>query len=219
MFEKSTSDARPNTEEQAEPKPANPNHIRQDFYRLALDWLMLHTRMPKPVATSIRRSRTLEYGHPAEWASDQAAHITDILASWHELVADHRNETPPPPATSCERIRVVRAWRYLEPRIEQLCTLVDAEDLKELAEIHQRIRTVLKLDDEHELWLPIECGRCQHKTVFSGTGQHYGRLRCHHCGVNEDEALRDFHIHRTLGQVIDRYDQLQHAESDSLDTA
>ncbi|TXH48180.1 MAG: hypothetical protein E6Q97_25270 [Desulfurellales bacterium] len=192
------------TQPDTQPKQANPNKIREDFYRLAVDWVLLRAEMPKP-ENRIRRSKVIEYGHLAEWASDKAACITEVLSSWHALVADHRRETPPQTGVA-EQVRIVKAWKYLEPRIEQLVTLVAADDLNELSEIHLEIKRILKLDDAHANWLPIECGRCDHKTVFSGVGENYGRIRCYSCGLNEDETLKDFHIHRTLGQVIERLD-------------
>lgn len=79
-------------------KPMNPKHLRRTLYWLALDWIHLRDAMPSPMrgTDSGRRSNSRVYGHPAEWASDKAAEITDLLSSWHDLMAEHRNEKPPP---------------------------------------------------------------------------------------------------------------------------
>lgn len=139
------------------PVRANPEHIRRDFHHLVIDWCHLHTRLPKPMQTAAaRRPASREYGHPSEWASDTAAKIAALLWSWHDLMAEHRNETKPPPETASERVRVRRAWIYLEPRIEQLCEIVDAEALTEIRQLHQQIRNTLGATNPVQL-LPIPC--------------------------------------------------------------
>jgi hypothetical protein len=156
MFKKSTSDARPHTTDD-EPKPANPHHIRRDFYRLALDWIHLHSDLPQPVRGAATRKPAYRIsGHPAEWASDQAALIAHLFWSWHDLVAEHRNERNPPPLNTAETVRVARAWRYLEPRIELLCDIVAAEALGEIATLHRKIQRELGATYRPEI-LPMPC--------------------------------------------------------------
>ena len=140
-----------------EPKPANPDHIRRDFHRLTLDWVHLHTQLPKP----LRGNHTpppayRDYGHPAEWASDNAALIAHLFWSWHDLLAQARNERNPPPLTAAEAVRVVKAWTYLEPRIDQLVDLVRAEALAEIATLHRTIQRDLGATYRPET-LPMPC--------------------------------------------------------------
>lgn len=154
MFEKSTSDARPDTP--AEPKPANPQLIRRDFYRLATDWIHLR-QMPSPVRGATTRKPAYKIsGHPAEWASDQAALIAHLFWSWHDLLAQARNERNPPPLAAAEAVRVAKAWTYLAPRIDQLCHLVRAEALGELATLHRKIQRELGATYQREI-LPMPC--------------------------------------------------------------
>lgn len=118
-----------------------PERLREHLNYLALDWLHLRAEMPTQPRVEGRRSNTQEYGHPASWASDKAAEITDMLSSWHDLLADHRNETSPP--TGCEQVRVSAAWTYLECRCDELVQLVDREALQELPALHYKIRRTL----------------------------------------------------------------------------
>jgi len=206
VFEKSTADAQPDAA--PEPKPANPQHVRRDFYRLALDWIHLHTQLPTPAHTQGRRAKTQEYGHPAQWASDKAAQIADLFHEWHDLMAEHRNETPPPPPTSAEKIRVTRAWKYLEPRIEQLVTIVEAEALKEIPQLHHQIRNALGLNKPHEI-LPMPCpnSHCGLKTMCRTINVGTDTIRCATCGytVHDDPDGRNYQwlIRVCLDTLID----------------
>lgn len=150
------------------PKHANPTHTRQDFRRLTLDWAQLHLTLPTPPRKeTVRRSTSRVYGHPAEWASDTTAEIADLMHSWHGMVAEHRNETPP--RGGAEQRRVVDAWNYLEPRIEQLCQLVTRDDLTEIGDLHRRIRHILGYDKV--CWtLPVPCPSCELITLQRTAG-------------------------------------------------
>ena len=173
-----------------EPKPANPDHIRRDFHRLTLDWVHLHTQLPKPLRGNHTRPPAYrDYGHPAEWASDNAARIAGILHDWHDLVAEARNERNPPPPTASEQTRVTAAWHYLEPRIEQLVQLVAAEAFTELRDIHQHIRAALGHTHRKQI-LPIPCpGQdCGLRTMTRRIAIGRDLITCSTCGytVRED---------------------------------
>lgn len=191
-----------------EPKPADPRHIRQDFYHLTLDWIHLHTQLPTPTASQGRRAKNREYGHPAQWASDTAAKIAGILHDWHDLMAEHRNETPPPPQTASEQTRITKAWKYLEPRIEQLCTLVTRDDLKELRTLHHQIRNALGYNQPHEI-LPMPCpnSHCGLKTMARTINVGTDTIRCATCGytVHDDPDGRNYQwlIRVCLDTLID----------------
>ncbi|AVJ50737.1 hypothetical protein SEA_OGOPOGO_98 [Mycobacterium phage Ogopogo] len=186
------------------PEHMNPEHARLDFYHLALDYVYIKTTLENPPKqhTARRTSTRIEYGHPAEWASDTAALIADIMTSWHELVAEDRNETPPN-TTTAETQRVVNAWKYLEPRMEHLCNLVTKEDLKEVNDLHHTIRRTLRMDRQPAIWLSIECPVCDHRAVFQDMQRE--RLNCGNCGWSDTEARKDFHVFRTLVDVVERY--------------
>lgn len=193
------------------PKRMNPNKLRQTIYWLTLDWLYLTTHMPIPSTNdpTRRRSNAREYGHPAEWASTQAAEIADILTSWHDDLAEHRGETRPRKARTRrkddgtdawiwavnQRQRITTAWRYLEPRIEELCQLHDHETLEELPNLHYRIRRALG-HTKPRYTLPVPCPStdCGLRTLERciGIGQDF--IICGACGytVRDDPAGNNY---------------------------
>jgi hypothetical protein len=131
------------------PKP-NPEHVRQDLKQLVTDYTLL-TSLPKPAAhETLRGSPSKDYGHPAQWASVNLTRITNLLWNWHGVVAQQRNETPPPPRWAHEKVRVKKAYRYLEPRIQDLIDAIEPEDLKEMARLHASIHSGLGLTGPRE---------------------------------------------------------------------
>jgi len=185
-------------------KRMNPNHLRRTLYWLTLDWIHLHTELPTPTrqgeTTRIHASRR-EYGHPAEWASDTAADIVNKLTSWHDYLAEHRNETPPP--TGTEQRRLVAAWKYLEPRCEQLCNLVEAEALQELPDLHHQIRHTL---GQHtpKYTIPIPCPNddCGLRTLMRVTGIDQEYITCDSCSYTIKEAHYPLLIRMTLDAFL-----------------
>ena len=108
----------------------SPTRLRGVLYELTMDWIFLNEQLPIPSSAGGQRSSNVRvYGHPAEWASDQCRRIADVLWSWHDAVAEHRGETRPRPIVGRAGTRgrreqqvIVDAWKYLEPRIEEILT-------------------------------------------------------------------------------------------------
>ncbi|ART69108.1 hypothetical protein BTO20_11395 [Mycobacterium dioxanotrophicus] len=192
-----------NEDGETQPKPMNPRRLRQTLYWLALDWIHLHTTLPTPTHTGerTRSATTREYGHPAEWASDRAAEIVNLLTGWHDYLAEQRNETPPP--TGSEERRLVAAWKYLEPRVEQLTQIVEAEALKELPDLHHKIRRALGVSTP-KYTLPIPCPNsdCELRTLarIQGIGQDF--ISCDSCGYTFKEAHYPLLIRMTLDAYL-----------------
>jgi hypothetical protein len=192
------------TTEQPAKQGMNPHTLRHAIWQLTLDWILLRREMPKPAHNNAgRRATTREYGHPAEWASDKAAHITAILTSWHEYLADHRGEPTPAPHQS-EQAKVVAAWKYLQCRVDELAGLVDAADLKELPDLHHSIRRALGYSNPPQA-LPMPCPNpnCE----LRGTLQRHNRvgsdfIQCEHCGWTADESHYPLLIRITLDTLI-----------------
>lgn len=215
MFEKSTADARP-TEPAPRRMPAK--RLRQTLYWLALDWIHLDGTLPSPPkGEGGRASSTKEYGHPAEWASVKAREIVDKMSSWHDLLAEERNERRPTfgvafgnstfqsriEATQQDRMRLVAAWKYLEPRCEQLVQLVDADDLKELPDLHFGIRRTLGATvPKYTLPVPCPNQECALLTLVrvQGVGQEF--ISCDSCGYTIKEVLYPFLVRMTLDAYL-----------------
>jgi hypothetical protein len=210
------------------PQPAKPKHmpaksLRQTLYWLALDWIHLSGAMPSAGAKSVRRwelarhSNIQEFGHPAEWASVKAAEIADMMTSWHDFVAEERNERLPRKKRmrvnddGCdvwawavnERQRMVSAWKYLEPRCEQLVEMVDREALKELPDLHFGIRRALgAMVPKYTLPVPCPNVDCELLTLVrvQGVGQDF--ISCDSCGYTIKEAHYPLLIRMTLDTFL-----------------
>lgn len=50
------------------------------------DWYWLTTELPVPQRPEGRSSNTVNYGHPAQWASDKADEIADLLATLRDVI-------------------------------------------------------------------------------------------------------------------------------------
>ena len=103
-----------------EPKPADPRHIRQDFYHLTLDWIHLHTQLPTPTASQGRRAKTantatLHNGRATPPPKSPASSTTGTT-SWQN--------TATKPSTTPNRIRTNPHHQSLEiPRTPNRTTL------------------------------------------------------------------------------------------------
>ncbi len=219
MFEQSTSDAQP-----AEaPKRMSAKVLRRTLYWLALDWLQLSTTMPSAAPKSVRRwelarhSNVQDYGHPGEWASTKATQISDMMTEWHFYLAEERGETLPrkkkmrihdTDGTDIwawavnEQQRIVSAWKYLEPRCEQLVELVDAEALKELPDLHYGIRRALG-ESTPKYTLPVPCpnNECELRTLvrIQGVGQDF--ISCDACGY----MIKDSYYPLLIRMALDAF--------------
>lgn len=200
------------------PKQMNPKHLRRTLYWLALDWINLTTTLPTPPKREqMRRSNTREYGHPAEWASDTAADIADKFTSWHDYLAEERGEKRPiigaivggrtfrsrVEKNQDERRRVVAAWKYLEPRCEQLVQMVDYEDLRELPELHHRVRSTLgHFMPKYTLPIPCPNEECGLRTLVrvQGVGQDF--ISCDSCGYTIKEVHYPLLVRMTLDAFL-----------------
>lgn len=157
---------------------------RRELSNVVLDWVHLHTHLPLPVATGSRGRRTtlLAYGHPAEWASDQASLIAGTLWAHHDNLADALGD--PVPDKGSEQGRVQRAWDYLECRIDQLAHqdwVTDALD--EWHGLHKAIRQALG-QNRPKSHVPTPCPNCTMLTLYRTvlTGQDHIECENPQCG-------------------------------------
>jgi hypothetical protein len=201
----------------AQPKRMPPRHLRRTLYWLALDWIHLTVMFPAPPRSEGRTATVKEYGHPAEWASVKAAEIVDKMTAWHDFMAEERGETQPRRKlmrrnpNGCdvwayavnEKQRLVAAWKYLEPRCEQLVELVEAEALKELPDLHFGIRRALGVTaPKYTLPVPCPSSECGLRTLVrvQGVGQDF--ISCDACGYTIKEVHYPFLIRLTLDAVL-----------------
>lgn len=164
-------------------------------------------------------SSAREYGHPAEWVSDTCAHIATVLWQWHDAVAEQRNETRPrplrrpmfvdprglrlvqrrlvprtihaPQRTVSEQDAIVRAWRYLEPRMWNLVALtVDEPEMFENEfTLHRTIRSRMGLGrGQYTLPVPCPSDDCNLLTLQRITYGDRDYVECGACGYEISAA-------------------------------
>lgn len=201
------------------PKRMNPRHLRRTLYWLALDWINLRSTMPSPASIDgpQRRSNVKVYGHPAEWASDTAAEIADALTGWHDNLAEQRNETRPRRKrmrvnddgcdvwvwAATEEQRIAAAWKYLEPRVEQLCELVEREALQELPDLHHKIRSVLgQYVPKYTIPVPCPNDECGLRTLMRVVGVGQDFISCDACGYMIKETYYPLLVRMTLDAFL-----------------
>lgn len=102
-----------------------------------------------------------------------------------------------------QKSRVVAAWKYLEPRCEQLVELAPKEALDELPTLHHSIRRAL---GQHapKYTLPVPCpnDECGLRTLIrvQGIGQDF--ITCDSCGYTIKEVHYPFMIRMILDTLI-----------------
>lgn len=186
--------------------------LRRCLENLVTYWAFIHTDMPAPAHRDAgsRHGRSTSFGHPAEWASDMADEIAAKLNWTHDVLADNLGDNPPPHDHAREAIRIRAAWRYLEPRIDRLSLLADADHICiELVDLASKVRGALG-QTRARVWLKgvpcmqcgtaaltmvdadlVECGGC----LWTTTHERFGLLARHAIDI-----------------AIDAYDQ-QHADT------
>jgi len=166
--------------------------FQQDITRLILDWINLRKYMPTPLLREqARRTTTREYGHPAEWASDTAAHIAGLLNDIHDNLAETLNATPPPHPGTTETVRIRAAWKFIEPRIQDLAHQEWAGDTAtEIRQLHRQIRSRLGHSNPPET-LPMPCpnNECGLLTLQRRIRPGTDLITCGNCGytVKDDQ--------------------------------
>ena len=215
------------------PKPrrrVSAANLRRTLYWLSQDWIHLNTTLPVPSSPGGRSSNVRAYGHPAEWASDQCARISDLFWSWHDLVAELRDETPPA-AVVVDRRRVrreqdviVAAWKYLEPRIDDLVAAghdvpfdelpvpwyrkwdwdIDDEAFDEVFDLHRHIRN--RTGQSHaKVILPMPCPNldCGMLALVRAQGMAQDFVICGACGYTVPDRHYRFLVDVLLDTLAD----------------
>lgn len=185
-----------------------PEKLRRNFYRIALDWLHLNRTLPTPLrGEHARRPAFREYGHPAEWASDLAARIANVMTEWHAALAEERNETPPQTDTA-EKTRVIKAWQYLEPRFDHLHQLAEPEAFDEIREIHWEFKRRLGYTNPTYI-LPTPCpnDECGHLALQRRVAVGTDLIECGACGYTVHEQHYPLFARMMLDLIIEQSDQ------------
>lgn len=162
---------------------------------VVMDYVTLRATMPAPSFGKGERvsGNSREPGHPAEWASDTAAHIAGVLNEIEDGLRDHLDDPPAPHPGTSEARRVAHAYTYLQPRVPQLSTYPGAQDTaRELTELHGRIRGALgQTRDRQHVAAP--CPDCElltlYRTVDRSTTDEITCENCHRTITAEHYGL------------------------------
>lgn len=176
---------------------------------IVLDYVTLKATMPKPVfGAGQRRSSSVEPGHPAEWASDTARQICEILNGAEDALRDHLHHEPAPHnhMTGQEARLVEHAYTYLAGAFDHWCTYPGAHtNATEIADIHRTVRHRLGYTRDSVL-LPTPCPHCDTAAMTRSVDPGNDRIECANCGILVKEAEYDWFALVLLDQVIDTYD-------------
>lgn len=163
-------------------------HYARTLDRIVLHYVLIRRDMPAPTAPpgeKVMRIVAKTYGHPAEWASDTARAIADLLNDTHDGLAEHLRREPPPHPGSRELGRVAAAHAFLTVNFADLCTWPAAADTAEAVhDLNRRIRSGLGLTDPRR-FLPVpcpqpSCGLLGLVRTIEEDGT--DRVDCHACG-------------------------------------
>lgn len=174
--------------------------------RLLMDYVTLRATYPTPkidsTRTAPRGSRT--YGHPAQWASDQARKIADCLDSSNEALRDHLNHLPPPHRNRAEARVVNYAYQSLKSRLEYLPQWPGYEDfLTEARDIHYEIRRALGHTRQRST-IGLPCPNCSSIPVFRTLfDDHRDVINCEHCGYEVNETEYGLFVRIVLDDLLD----------------
>ncbi len=155
---------------------------RQLLSWLADDYAQLHIMLPAPVrrGISVRSSSKESFGHPAEWASDEARHVATLLYQIEDALRLYRGVRQRD-GWGIREVRLVhRALTYLVNCFDDLCTFPGAElAAEELTKWHYKLRAALGHTRRAE-YLALPCPKCNLLKVAAAP--HTGRPFCEACG-------------------------------------
>ena len=198
-------DGNPRTTNDGMCNPHCQDRLRNDIQLIVLEWVRLHTILPKPIATEqARRAFISEHGHSAEWASDTAAHIAGLLNDIHDNLAEALNTTPPPHPGTSETVRVRAAWKYLETRISELAQQEWSGDTaQEVRQLRHRVRKSLGRTIPR-IALPMPCpnDECGLRTLIREIRPGRDYIECGNCGYMVKETYYPLLVRMALDTII-----------------
>lgn len=164
-------------------------HYRRTLDRLREHWLVLHTLMPEPVRAPGERVVVKQgekvYGHPTEWASDQARAIARLFDDAHREVREYLR-SPMPAVGTGEEARIKAAAGFLDVRFDELCTYTHAASTADMfCRLDRGIRSGLG-ETVRRARVTIPCPSCDLLTlvrqddVDSGGGVECRNPECGH---------------------------------------
>ncbi len=189
-------------------------HYRRELDWLVLDYVIIKSTLPTPVArgSTLRRSRSTSFGHPAEWASDRVELIAAALNRAEDALRENLHHRPALGEKVSEVRRVNAAHHYLTDHFEELVTYPDARDTAvHLHDLHQQNRSALGLTRFYER-LPFACPACDTGKALLRMP---GLIKCGECHHETREEHYGLLARKVLDALINEYDA-RHAQTEEL---
>lgn len=176
---------------------------------LVMDYVTIKSSMASPVRRAKDGSKHVSpkaktFGHPAEWASDAARKIAQLLNDLENDLRDHMGDEPPLNPFYPEVVLVQRAYQYVTAHFEDLVRFPLAADWWDvLIDLHGKMRSSLGQTRfvEH---LPTPCPSCDVKSLVRSIGQ----ITCSNseCGRVITEDQYPFLTRIVIDDLIRSYD-------------
>ncbi len=194
---------------------------------LAEDYVVLRSQLPAPVVSGarVRSSSQVGFGHPAEWASDEARAIAVLVSQVEDALREFVSDRPASHLFGPELRLAVDGFAYLRTRFEALCTFPAAgHAAEELVERHRKIRAGLGFSRRVER-LTVPCPRCNLLTL-EADGSCGETIMCSQCGHRVRAGNYSLLVEVAVGVVqsqdddlLDRYDAMTPQEREELAVA
>jgi hypothetical protein len=155
----------------------------QVLHWLAEDYALLRSTLPSPAirGVRVRTSTRQEFGHPAEWASDEARSIALLVNQVEDGIREYDGQDPAShPGIYQDRL-AHQGFVYLNLHFELLCTYPAAGAAAEaIVDKHRTIRAGLGHTRQADK-LPTPCPRCNTVGLVS-LGGNRAVIECQACG-------------------------------------
>ncbi|MFC3299622.1 hypothetical protein FJV46_10615 [Arthrobacter agilis] len=150
---------------------------------LADDYATLRLGLPSPTIRGVRVRTTTreEFGHPAEWASDEARSIALLLNQIEDGLREYSGQEPADhPGIFQDRL-ALQGFAYLALHFESLCTYPEAGTAATaIVDKHRTIRAGLGYTRQADK-LPTPCPKCNTVGLVS-LGGNRAVIECQACG-------------------------------------
>lgn len=150
---------------------------------LADDYATLRIGLPSPSirGVRVRTSANESFGHPAEWASDEARSIALLVNQIEDGIREYGGQDPAShPGTYQDRL-ALQGFAYLALHFELLCTYTEASTAAAaIVDKHRTIRAGLGYTRQADK-LPTPCPKCNTVGLVSLGGKSTS-IECQACG-------------------------------------
>ena len=175
------------------------SRYRREIDWLVLDYVTLKTGFPSPARRSddgARHAKRDWFGHPAEWASDTARDIAQMLNWVEDGLREYLALEPPPHPGHAEPRLIAHAHATLTAQFDALCIYPAAEDsATEISDAHFKVRRALGYTKLMQP-LPTPCLVCGVVALVRSVDQ----VKCEACG----KVVGEQHYGWLAGWIVDQ---------------